>query len=119
MTDSLNRSALPEIRDCVIAGTVTVTVHDGGEDVLDDGRRLYSTETLVMTASDAHPAHATLDADVVYRWHDHNVQTEIRARSTQTSDAEAFHLTIELEVEVDGEPFFRRTWREDIERRLV
>ena len=29
----------------VIAGSVTVTIHDGGEDVLDDGRRLYSAET--------------------------------------------------------------------------
>ena len=75
------------ITEDVIAGTVTVTVHDGGEDVLDDGRRLYAAETLVMTASDADPAHATLDADVVYRWQDHDFQTEIRARSVQTSDA--------------------------------
>jgi putative CocE/NonD family hydrolase len=107
------------ITDDVIAGTVTVTVHDGGEDVLDDGRRVYSAETLAMTASDADPARATLDADVVYRWQDHDFRTEIRARSIQTSDAEAFHLTIKLEVDVDGEPFFRRTWREVIERRLV
>ncbi len=107
------------ITDDVIAGTVTVTVHDGGEDVLDDGRRLYAAETLVMTASDADPAHATLDADVIYRWQDHDFQTEIRARSVQTSDAGAFDLTVDLEVDVDGEPFFRRTWHEVIERRLV
>jgi putative CocE/NonD family hydrolase len=107
------------VTDDVIEGTVTVTVHDGGEDVLDDGRRLYAAETLVMTASDADPARATLDADVVYRWQDHDFQAEIRARSTQTSDADAFHLAIELDVDVDGEPFFRRAWHEDIERRLV
>ncbi len=107
------------ITDDVIAGTVTVTVHDGGEDVLDDGRRLYAAETLVMTASDADPAHATLDADVVYRWQDHDFQTEIRARSIQTSDAATFDLAVDLEVDVDGEPFFRRTWHEVIERRLV
>ena len=47
---------------------MTVTVHDGGEDILDDGRRLYAAETLTMTASDADPARASLDADVVYRW---------------------------------------------------
>jgi hypothetical protein len=52
----------------VIEGTVTVTIHDGGEDVLDDGRRLYAAETLKLTASDPDPAHASLDADVVYRW---------------------------------------------------
>jgi hypothetical protein len=107
------------ITNDVIGETTTVTVHDGGEDILDDGRRLYSAETLTMTASDADPAHATLDADVVYRWHDHDFATEIRAHSVQTSDAEAFHLTVDLEVDVDGQPFFRRSWDESIERRLV
>ena len=91
---------------------MTVSVHDGGEDVLEDGRRLYAAETLTMTASDADPARATLDADVVYRWREHAFETEIRARSTQTSDAEAFHLTVDLQVDVDGEPFFKRAWHE-------
>jgi uncharacterized protein len=103
----------------VIGGGVTVTVHDGDEDVLDDGRRLYSAETLAMTAWDADPARAILEADVVYCWQEHDFTTEIRARSSQTSDAEAFHLTVGLEVDLDGEPFFRREWRESIERRLV
>jgi len=107
------------ITDDVIAGSVTVSVHDGGEDLLEDGRRLYAAETLTMTAFEADPAHAILDADVVYRWHEHEFATEIRARSTQTSDADAFHLTVDLEVDVDGEPFFRRAWQESIERRLV
>jgi hypothetical protein len=103
----------------VIDETVTVTIHDGGEDVLDDGRRLYSAETMTLTASDADPGRASLDADVVYRWQERDFATAIRARSTQTSDAEAFHLTVDLEVDLDGEPFFRRTWDDSIERRLV
>ncbi len=103
----------------VIDDTVTVTIHDGGEDILDDGRRLYAAETLELSASDSDPARAMMRADVVYRWHEHAFDTEIRARSTQTSDASAFDLAVELEVDVDGEPFFRRTWRESIERRLV
>ncbi len=72
-----------------------------------------------MTAFDAEPARASLEADVVYRWHEHAFATEIRARSTQTSDAEAFHLSVRLEVDLDGEAFFRRDWRESIPRRLV
>ncbi len=107
------------VSDDVMAGTVTVSVHDGGEDLLEDGRRLYAAETLTMTAFDADPARAILDADVVYRWWEHAFETEIRARSTQTSDAEAFHLSVDLEVDLDGEPFFRRSWNETIERRLV
>ena len=103
----------------VIDGSVTVTIHDGGEDLLDDGRRLYSAETLTLTANDADPARAGLAADVIYRWREHAFETEIRARSLQTSDATAFDLGVELEVDLDGEPFFRRQWRESIPRRLV
>ena len=36
----------------------TVHVHDGGEAIVPDGRRLYAAETLRMTARDADPAHA-------------------------------------------------------------
>jgi putative CocE/NonD family hydrolase len=108
-----------QIREGVVDGTVTVTIHDGGEDVLDDGRRLYSAETLRLTASDADPADASLAADVVYRWHELSFDTEIRARSQQTSDASAFDLRVELEVDLDGEPFFRRRWHERIPRDLV
>lgn len=103
----------------VIEDTVTVTIHDGGEDILHDGRRLYAAETLELTASDSDPARASLTADVVYRWQERAFETEIRARSRQTSDADAFDLAVELEVDLDGEPFFRRQWREAIPRRLV
>jgi putative CocE/NonD family hydrolase len=107
------------ISDDVIAGTVTVAIHDGGEDVLDDGRRLYAAETIELTANDSNPAVASLDADVVYRWQELDFETEIRARSRQTSTLEAFDLTVDLEVDLDGESFFRRSWHESIPRRLV
>jgi putative CocE/NonD family hydrolase len=107
------------ITEDVIDGTVTVTIHDGGEDVLDDGRRLYAAETLELTASDSTPAVATMAADVVYRWQEHTFSAEIRARSRQTSDRDTFDLSVELDVDVDGEAFFRRAWRESIPRRLV
>jgi hypothetical protein len=107
------------IEEDVIAGTVTVTIHDGGEDVLEDGRRLYAAETLRLTASDRDPASARLDADVVYRWHELDHDIEIRARSRQTSDVGAFDLSVELEVDLDDEPLFERSWRERIPRQLV
>ena len=79
------------IEEDVIAGSVTVHVHDGGEDIVPDGRRLYAAETLRMTAWDADPARAELDADVVYRWQEREAgrrreltRIEIRAVSTQT-----------------------------------
>ncbi len=107
------------IEEDVIAGMVTVTIHDGGEDVLEDGRRLYAAETLRLTASDKDPASARLEADVVYRWHEIEHEIDIRAHSVQTSDADAFDLSVELEVDLDGERLFERSWQERIPRRLV
>ena len=107
------------IAEDVIRGTTTVTIHDGGDDVLEDGRRVYAAETLRLTASDRDPATATLDADVVYRWVDGGRGIEIRARSLQTSDVETFDITVDLEVRLDDEPFFARHWQERIPRHLV
>jgi hypothetical protein len=108
-----------EVAEDVIDGSLTVTIHDGGEDVLHDGRRLYAAETLRLTAWDAHPERAVMDADVVYRWWEHEAAIEIRARSIQTSSASEFDLSVDLEVDLDGAGFFRRHWQERIPRRLV
>ena len=107
------------IEDDVIAGTIAVTIHDGGEDILEDGRRLYAAETLRLTASDATPAVASLDADVVYRWAETGHAIEIRAHSLQTSDVDAFDISVDLTVDLDSARFFERTWRERIPRHLV
>jgi putative CocE/NonD family hydrolase len=114
------------IDEDVIEGSVTVHVHDGGEDVVPDGRRLYAAETLRMTAWDADPAHAELHADVVYRWQEREADRngelthiEIRATSHQTSTATDFDLTVRLEVDVDGTRFFDRDWTERIPRHVV
>ena len=107
------------ITDDVIAGTVTVTVHDGGEDVLDDGRRLYAAETLVMTAQRRRPGprHPRRRRRLPLA----GARLPDRDPRPVGPDQRrgAFDLTVDLEVDVDGEPFFRRTWHEVIERRLV
>jgi putative CocE/NonD family hydrolase len=108
-----------EILEDVIDGSVTVTIHDGGSDALHDGRRLYAAETIWLTARNDEPGRALLDADVVYRWWEHDHTIEIRARSTQSSDDTAFDLSVDLEVDLDGASFFTRRWEERIPRDLV
>jgi putative CocE/NonD family hydrolase len=114
------------IDEDVIAGSITVHVHDGGETIVPDGRRLYAAETLRMTAWDANPARAELDAHVVYRWQEREserngqlTRIEIRADARQTSTATDFDLAVRLEVDVDGARFFEREWSERIPRHLV
>jgi len=107
-------------------GAVTVRFHAGGEELLADGRRLYAAESIRMTAWDADPARAELDADVLYRWQERDpardgelTRIEIRAVSQQRSTISNFDLTVRLEVDVDGEGFFERDWQETIPRQLV
>jgi hypothetical protein len=114
------------IEEDVIDGSVTVRIHDGGEELLPDGRRLYSAESIRMTAWDADSARAELDADVVYRWQERDpardgelTRIEIRAVSRQRSTVSDFDLSVRLEVDVDGERFFGRDWQETIPRHLV
>jgi hypothetical protein len=114
------------IEEDVIAGSVTVHIHDGGEAIVPDGRRLYAAETLRLTARDADPAHAELDARVAYRWQEREpgrngvlTHIEIRADSRQSSTATDLDLAVRLEVDVDGERFFERSWHEVIPRQLA
>ncbi|MEJ7695781.1 MAG: hypothetical protein WKF78_03950 [Candidatus Limnocylindrales bacterium] len=60
----------------MIAGTTTVHVHDGGEEIVPDGRRLYTAETLRMTAWAEAPERAGARrpcrlslAGTRFRWH--------------------------------------------------
>ncbi|HYO41891.1 MAG TPA: CocE/NonD family hydrolase [Candidatus Limnocylindrales bacterium] len=107
------------IEEDVLRGTVAVTIFDGGGSTGEDGSRLYSSERLVLTASDPDPAHARLESDVVYRWSGFGAEADIQARGSITSDEAAFDVRVALDVTLDGEPFFSREWRERIPRNLV
>jgi hypothetical protein len=107
------------IDEDVIAGSVTVHVYEGGETVLEDGRSLFSSERLDMTAFRDDPARAILANDVEYRWREHAFTTEIRATGRTTSDASSFFFDLRLEVDLDGARFFEREWHEVVPRHLV
>ncbi len=114
------------IDEDVIAGSVTVHIHDGAESIVPDGRRLYAAETLRMTAWEEDPARAELDAHVVYRWQEREAgrageltRIEIRVDALQASTVTDFDLSVRLEVDIDGIRFFERDWSERIPRHLV
>ena len=107
------------IEEDVLRGTTRVTIFDGGGSTQEDGSRLYSSERLVLTASDREPAIARLESDVVYRWSGFGTEADIAARGLVVSDAAAFDVTVSLDVRLDGGPFFTREWCERIPRNLV
>lgn len=107
------------IEEDVIGAAVTVTIGEGGASILEDGSRVYSSEQLRLRVSDVDPAHASLDSDVHYRWTGPGFDTAIRATGRIASDETAFEVTVDLGVQLDGDPFFARRWSERIPRRLV
>jgi putative CocE/NonD family hydrolase len=107
------------IEEDVLRGTVAVSIFEGGGSIQEDGSQLYSSERLVLTASDADPAHARLESDVVYHWSGFGAEADISARGLIASDDGAFDVTVTLDVRLDGEPFFGRAWTERIPRNLV
>jgi putative CocE/NonD family hydrolase len=108
-----------EIVEDVLDGSVTVRLREAGTTDLPDGRSLFSSEELTMTARDADPARAGLDTSVGYRWHEREFETGIVVEGSIASDADAFSIDLDLAVDVDGHIFFERSWRERIPRRLV
>jgi hypothetical protein len=111
--------AVWEVTEDIVRGEVAVTIGEGGASLLEDGSRVYSSERLVLRASDGDPAHARLETEVVYTWTGPDFAVDIRASGAIASDEAAFDVGVDLDVQLDGEPFFSRTWSERIPRRLV
>jgi putative CocE/NonD family hydrolase len=107
------------VTEDVLAGTVTVSTFEGGASTTPDGTTLYSSEAHEMTAQDADPAVARMSSEVVYRLSQDGVRVEAIATAETTSTADTFRLHGELRVRLEDEPFFERSWDEQILRRLV
>lgn len=107
------------VSEDVLAGNVTVSTHDGGETVLEDGARLYTAESHEMRASDAEPARASMTSSIRYilERDDHRIEIDVDGRTV--SDTNTFALDISLRVRLDDGPFFERRTERSIPRNLV
>jgi putative CocE/NonD family hydrolase len=102
------------------AGWAIVRTHEASTAVLPDGvSTLYIAETLEMAASSADPGAGRFANDCEYRLaRDGHVITVTADGGIDTS-LTAFDMTAHLKIDLDGEPFFERTWREAIPRDLL
>jgi len=107
-----------QVVEDVIAGTVTVSTHDGGDTVLPDGSRLYSAESHDLTASDADPAAARMASRIRYVLERDGHAIEVDVDGDTTSTVDAFEIDIRLAVRLDGEPFHDARTTESIARDL-
>ncbi len=107
------------IEEDVIKDTVTVRVQDGDTTTLPDGTTLLEAEHITMTAHQHDPAHAQLVNEVTYRLQEQGYDIDIRAAGTIRTTATHFHIDIELQVKLNGNQFFQKSWLETIARKWV
>lgn len=108
-----------EMIDDVIAGTKTVHVYDGDEQILPNGDRIFTSERLRMRACDSSPADVRFTSDVIYRLATGEERVEISAQMSIHSDESTFQVEIDLDVRLNNEVFFNKSWREVIPRQLT
>ncbi|HET7180643.1 MAG TPA: CocE/NonD family hydrolase [Candidatus Limnocylindrales bacterium] len=102
------------------AGTATVRTHEASVATLPDGvSTLYVGETLEMTASNVHPGAGRFANACEYRLDRAGHRIVIVADGGIDTAPTDFDMTAHLKVDLDGEPFFERTWREVIPRDLL
>ena len=101
-------------------GAVTIRTHEGSTSVLPDGvSTLFVGETLAMTASEREPGHGRFENACEYRLDKDGHRIVVRADGTTAATPSAFQMDVRIRVELDGEPFFERDWREEIPRDLL
>jgi uncharacterized protein len=101
-------------------GTVTVRTHEGETSTLADGvSTLYVGETLRMTASAREPGRGRFENACEYRLDKDGRRIVVVADGTTIATETAFDMQAGVRVDLDGERFFEREWREEIPRDLL
>ena len=96
-----------------------VSTHEGSTTTLPDGRStLYVGETLDMAAWKRAPGTGRFENACIYRLDREGVRIQIDGDGSIVATESAIDMTMRLRVELDGELFFERAWRERIPRDL-
>lgn len=107
------------VRDDLVA-TVSVRTHESSTSILPDGvSTLFVGESLVMAASDREPGEGRFENTCEYRLEQDGRRVIVVADGTTIATTTSFEMDVGIRVELDGAPFFERTWREVIPRDLL
>lgn len=109
-----------EVVNDAVAREVAVHTHEASVATLPDGISTLSVgETLTMAASEREPGAGRFENVCEYRLDRGGHGIVVIADGGIVASSTAFDMTAHLKVELDGEPFFERTWREEIARDLL
>jgi hypothetical protein len=103
-----------------VAGTLTIRTREGATSVLPDGvSTLFVGESLAMTASEREPGDGRFENACEYRLDRDGHAITVVADGTTIASATAFDMRVGIRVELDGAPFFEKTWQEVVPRDLL
>jgi putative CocE/NonD family hydrolase len=109
-----------ETIDDVAAGTVTIRTFEAETNTLPDNTStLYIDEALEMVASDREPGHGRFENACQYRLDRDGRHVVIVADGTTIASDSSLDMSVRVRVELDGRPFFERSWREAVPRLLA
>lgn len=113
-----DRPAWKVTRD-YIAGTVEVYIRTGGRTRVGDEIDFTSSRDANALVHERNPARASIRGEnqVALRWPNRTITT--RARGQIESTETDFHVTIQLDVTMDGFPHFNKRWVRTIPRHLL
>jgi predicted acyl esterase len=100
-------------------GVVEVELHTDNATRLADGTRYHSSSHATTRVREDDPANAGIVgiSTLALEGSDRTVQAQ--SRGEIRSDADAFHVTVHLEVTVDGTTYHERRWARSYPRRLL
>ena len=101
------------------SGRVEVTIEGASATRFEDGGERVANSTATASVDEHDPARAWVRGHQVdrYRWPGQTV--ELQSRGQITSSADAFNVTLHVELSVDGMPHFHRRWVASYPRRLL
>lgn len=108
-----------QVVEDVIGQTVTVKIYEGGSTTLPDGRSLFASERIELSAHHVDPLRARLHNTVTYRSSEQGYQIEVTSTGALRATRDHFHLDVQLKVWLNGSEFFARSWLESVPRQLV
>jgi hypothetical protein len=83
---------------------------------LEKSHSMTSESFVEMAASDTLPAEAYIKGRTQYTFSHNNERVDAISQTTIKSSATDFDVEIQVNVEIDHEPFFQRQWVETIPR---
>ena len=100
-------------------GTVEVFMRTASRTRTWEGIEFAGSQEKHAVASERDPARASMRgvSEITLHWPDRTIAT--RSRGQIESTADAFHVTVQLEITMDGLPYFSRRWIKSIPRRWL